>query len=103
MTWPLGLPGERPRGDRRPDRSGAGGEGGAGSRLRGLLPGPPARRLLLRLLPGGEPPRRRGPHRAGLPAGVPALRPGAAGVGRAAAATVADPDRPQPRLELLTR
>src|SRR5437016_2621187 len=99
----LGLDGEWPRGERRACRTGSGGEGGARPRLRVLLPGAPARRLFLRLLPGGEPPRRRGPHRAGLPAGLPALRPGAARVGRPAATAVADPDRPQPRLELLPR
>ena len=78
-------------------------EGRARPRLRGPLPGPPARRLLLRLLPDRQPPRRRGPDRAGLPAGLPALRPGAARVRRPAAAAVADPDRPQPRLQLLPR
>ncbi len=78
-------------------------QGGARPRLRGALPGPPARRLLLRLLPGRQPARRRGPDRAGLPAGLPALRPGPARVRRAAAAALADPDRPQPRLQLLPR
>ena len=81
----------------------SGRQGGARPRLRGALPGAPARRLLVLLLPGREPPRRRGPHRADLPAGLPALRARAARVQRQAAAAVADPDRAQPRLELPPR
>ena len=65
--------------------------------------GAPARRLLLRLLPGRQPPRRRGPDGADLPAGLPALRARAARVRRPAAAAVADPHRPQPRGQLLPR
>ena len=73
------------------------------ARLRAALPRPPARRLLLLLLPRRQPPRRRGPHRAGLPAGLPPLRARAAGVERPAAAPVAHPHRPQPRLQLPPR
>ena len=54
----------------------------------------PARRLLLRLLPGRQPPRRRGPHRADLPAGLPPLRARAARVataGRCARGSSASP------------
>src|ERR671914_2745340 len=72
-------------------------------RLHGALPGPPARRLLVRLLPYRQPPRRRGPHRADLPPGLPPLRPRSPRVERAAAAALADPHRPQPRGELLPR
>src|SRR4029077_2029878 len=74
----VGLTGERPRAERRAGGSGSGGQGGSRPRLRGLLPSPPARRLLLRLLPGGQSPRRRGPDRAGISAGLPPLRPGPA-------------------------
>src|SRR5215216_7837597 len=79
------------------------GEGKARRGLLAALPGASARRLLLLVLPGGQSPRRRGPHRADVPAGLPALRARAARVRRAAAATVADPDRAQPRGELLPR
>ena len=72
-------------------------------RLLGALQGAPARRLLLLVLPGGQPPRRRGPHGADLPAGLPPLRARPARVAGAAAAAVADPHRPQPRGELLPR
>src|SRR3954469_17034158 len=67
------------------------------------LPGPSARRVLLRVLPRREPPRRGGPDRADLPAGLPALRARAARIGRAAAAALADQDPPQPRREPLPR
>ena len=84
-------------------RAHARGEGPARRRLLGALQGASARRLLVLLLPGGQPPRRRGPHGADVPAGLPALRARAAGVRRAAAAAVADPHRAQPRGELLPR
>src|SRR5918998_1351268 len=89
-----------------------------GRRLRGLrapresrarrcvhsaLPGAPARRLLVLVLPGGQPPRCRGPHGADVPAGVPALRARAARVAGPPPAAVADPDRAQPGGELLSR
>ena len=57
----------------------------------------------LLLLPGRQPPRRRGPDGADLPAGLPPLRARAARVRRAAAAPVADPHRAQPRREPLSR
>ena len=61
------------------------------------------RRLLVLVLPRGQPPRRRGPDRADVPAGLPALRARAEGVRGAPAAAVADPHRPQPGGELLPR
>ena len=73
------------------------------ARVHGALPRAPARRLLLRLLPGRQPPRRRGPHRADVPAGLPALRARAARVRRPPAAAVAHPHRPQPGGQLLPR
>src|SRR5215211_7877080 len=84
----------------RHDHRGSGGEGRARPRLRAALPRPSARRLLLLVLPGRESPRRRGPHRAGISAGLPPLRARAPGVERPTAASVADPDRAQPRGEL---
>ena len=71
--------------------------------LHRALPRAPARRLLVLLLPGGQPPRRRGPHGADVPAGLPALRAGAARVAGPAAAAVADPHRAQPGGQLLPR
>ncbi|CAA9490255.1 MAG: putative RNA polymerase sigma factor, partial [uncultured Solirubrobacteraceae bacterium] len=67
------------------------------------LPGTSARRLLLRLLPGRQPSRRRGPHHPDLPAGLSPLRARARGVRRAAAAALAHPDRPQPGGQPLSR
>src|SRR4051795_9187476 len=77
------------------------GQGAARRAVHGALQGAPARRLLVFVLPGGQSPRRRGPHRADVPAGLPALRARAARVGRAAAAAMADPDPPQTRGPLL--
>ena len=51
----------------------------------------------------GQPSRRRGPDRADVPAGVPALRARPGGVAGPPAAAVADPHRPQPRGQLLPR
>ncbi len=79
------------------------GQAAARPRLHRALPRPSARRLQLLVLPGRQPPRRRGPHRADLPAGLPALRARTARVERPAAAAVADPHRAQPRRELLPR
>src|ERR1051325_3579855 len=76
-------------------------EGPARRGLHGALPSAPSRRLLVLVLPGGQPPRRGGPHRADVPAGLPALRAGAARVAGPPAETVADPDRAQPRGQLL--
>src|SRR5437764_1068875 len=53
-------------------------QGAAGRGLHGALPSPSEGRLQLLVLPGGQSPRRRGPHRADVPAGVPALRTGPA-------------------------
>ncbi len=78
-------------------------QGPARRRVLGPVPGAPARCVQLRLLPGGQPPRRRGSDRADLPSGIPALRAGAARIRRAAAAAVADPDRAQPRREPVPR
>src|SRR5687768_15350779 len=86
-----------------PHRADAEGQGEAGRRVQPPLQGAPARRLLLLVLPGGQPPRRRGPDDADVPAGVQALRACTARVRRPAAAPVADPDRAQPRGELLPR
>ncbi len=71
--------------------------------LHGAVPSPSAGRLLVLVLPGGQPPRRRGPHRADVPAGVPALRARAARVAGPSAAAVADPHRAQPGRQLLPR
>src|ERR671916_3047786 len=79
------------------------GQAAARPRFHGAVQGAPPRRLLVLLLPDRQPPRRRGPDRADLPAGVPPLRARAARVERAAAASLADPDRPQPRRQLLPR
>ena len=73
------------------------------ARFTRAVPRASARRLLLQLLPRRQPPRRRGPHRADVPAGLSPLRARAARVQRPAAAPVAHPDRPQPRGELLPR
>ena len=78
-------------------------QGAPRRRVLRALQGAPARRLLVLVLPGGQPPRRRGPHGADVPAGLPALRARAARVGGAAAAAVADPHRPQPGGQLLPR
>ena len=78
-------------------------QGGARRTLHRAVPRAPARRLLLQLLPRRQPPRRRGPHRADVPAGLPPLRAGAARVKRTAAAAVAHPHRPQPGGQLLPR
>src|SRR3954453_1443508 len=78
-------------------------QGAAGSRVLRPLSLAPARRLLVLLLPGGQPSRRRGPHRADVSPGLPPLRAGTAGVGGPAIAAVADPDPPQPGGELLPR
>ena len=78
-------------------------QGRARPRVLGLLPGAPARRLQLHVLPHRQPPRRRGPHHPDVPAGLPALRARAARVERPAAAAVADPHRAQPRRQLLPR
>ena len=88
MRWPTNVPHD---------------QGGARRSLHRALPGAPARRLLLQLLPRRQPPRRRGPHRADVPAGLPPLRARAARVERAPAATVAHPDRAQPGGQLLPR
>ncbi len=87
----------------RGQRAEPGREGRARPRLRGPLPRASARRLLVLLLPDRQPPRCRGPDRADLSPGLPALRASAPGVGRPAAASLADQDRPQPRLELSPR
>ena len=79
------------------------GQGQARCRLLRALQGAPEGRLLVLVLPGGQPPRRRGPDRADVPAGVPALRARPEGVPGPPAAAVADPDRPQPRGQLLPR
>ena len=65
-------------------RIGARGQGAARRRVHRAVPGASARRLLLRVLPGGQPPRRRGPHGADLPAGLSPLRARAARVATAA-------------------
>ena len=54
--------------------------------LYGAVQGAPEGRLLVQLLPGREPSRRRGPDRADVSAGLPALRARARGVEGAAAA-----------------
>src|SRR5262249_61847468 len=64
---------------------------------------PPAGRLQLRLLSRRKPPRRRGPDRADVPAGLSSLRARPARVAGTALATMADPHRPQPRREPLPR
>ena len=96
---PAGSSGPRSRADRLPCVDKA----AARSRVLRALPGAPAGRLLLRVLPGGQPPRRRGPDRADVPAGLPPLRARAARVRRPAAAAVAHPHRAQPRGEPLPR
>ena len=78
-------------------------QGGARRSVHRAVPSAPARRLLLQLLPRRQPPRRRGPHRADVPAGLPPLRARAARVQRPAAAAVAHPHRAQPGGELLPR
>src|SRR3954466_11234552 len=90
-------------GGRRGTSHRRGGEATAGRGLLRAVPRPPARRLLVLVLPDGQPPRRRGPHGADLPAGVPALRARDARVTGPAAAPVAYPHRPHPRGELLPR
>src|SRR5680860_1403932 len=99
----LGLARERRQGERRAGEPRSRRQGRARPRLRRPLPRPPQGRLLLRLLPGRQSARRRGPDRAGLPPGLPPLRPGAARVRRAPAAPLADPHRPQPGAQLLPR
>src|SRR5271165_2392049 len=82
----------------------AGGAEVQGAARRGVLralPRTSAGRVQLRLLPGGRPPRRRGPDRADLPAGLSPLRARTARIAWSAAAAVADPDRAQPRREPL--
>src|SRR3954471_16123986 len=79
------------------------GQGGTGPRVLGSLPSAPAGRLLLLLLPGGQPPRRRGPDRADVPSGLPALRAGGRREQWEAAATVADPHRAQSGRESVSR
>ena len=78
-------------------------QGAARRGVHRAVPGSSPRRLLLRLLPGGQPSRRRGPHRADVPAGLPPLRARAARIEWPAAAAVADPDRAQPGGEPLPR
>ena len=60
------------------------GQGQARRRLLRALQGAPEGRLLVLVLPRGQPSRRGGPDRADVPAGVPALRARPAGVARAA-------------------
>ena len=55
-------------------------QGAARRRVLGSVPGASARRLQLCLLPGRQPPRRRGSDRADLPAGLSALRARPAGI-----------------------
>src|SRR6185436_13481594 len=84
-------------------RDGTDRQGLAGRGLLAALPRASARRLLVLVLPRRQSPRRGGPHRADLPAGLPPLRARPARVGGPAAAAVAHPDRPQPGGELLPR
>src|ERR671916_3015110 len=66
------------------------GQAAARPRFHGAVQGASPRRLLVLLLPDRQPPRRRGPDRADLPAGIPPLRARSAGVGRETAASLAD-------------